>query len=1203
MTIHQLRGILEDAGVDVSTEELLDVLWLAVTTGPAVPEAEGDVMPAPAGTAEPGRYGDGRAGTGDVLPRERNDARGAADGSGRKAPAPAQALYAPGGGAGRRRARHVDVRGVRAVPGVRSLYRALRPLRRPVPSRTSFVLDETATADLIADTGLPDLVLRPAAERWLDAVLIVDDGPSMVLWRQYAAETRALLERQGLFHRVRTYGLDSSEAGRPVLRSRPFHASAARVSARRLTHGVRPTVVLVLSDGVGPAWASGATPELLRRWAVHSPVAVVQPLPRRLWPADGMPVEDLCVTAPGPALPSGSLQVRHPVLPADLVAYEGPAIPVLELEETLLGSWTRLLLGGGATATLPLLTWTDPESYGSGPAGPERGEGRSAQELLRGFRRSASPESRRLAGALAAVRPLTLPVMRLVHRAEPPGPGRYHPSQLAEVFLGGLLRKAEGRTGAAGTDGAEYEFLPGVTDLLLDTVPTSHALDTAARVSDYLMRRAGAGLEFRAKLGGDGGPSSVGAAASPFAAASPELLRRLGLVAELPDRQDRRGQDGDDGGDDGGNDDGNDEAEDTSEETESGAGEDADADGERVSLAHVWPRMASFVRRLRDDERTPGIVRDQARNLGTWIDQEDAEGAVLFYIDGLASALVASRQHTAVAELRELLRDCMAPFLDDERLQARNIRGHSAIALSTLGETAEAAEHMRDIIAISSRVHGEEHGYTLNARSFLHDLYWDADRLAEAEAEGRVLIAVLERLPRTDPLLPDYGRVQLVQSSVHAALNRPAAAHAAARAAYDERVARLGPEAAETLYARARTASRLLDLRRAVEAEREARAVLAALDRVGAGPQPPAARASYDGARREALEALAKALREAERFAEVVAVRRAALEAALEHGGPAGLQQVLARRLLASALRRTGDLDAAQETIEEAVALARSVLGEDHLETLLCRELAAMVLARRGRFEEAVEQHRAVLEQGRRILGEDDAFTLDFRHNLGVTLLDARRHDEAEGVLRSALEDHVRILGYEHGNTRMLHRWHARALQRMGRAEEAERRLRALIESEEALPEGGGIAAGVTRTDLGKVLLDGRRFEEAVEQYTRAWELWREALGAEAPATLAAAHGRGRALTGVRRWQEAADVLRGVAEARALVLGPEHPDTLWSRQWQGLALARLGRRAEAEELWRGVQEVAVRRWGEDHGLAVAARTSLSEPPEPGEAAE
>ncbi|MFI8516908.1 SAV_2336 N-terminal domain-related protein [Streptomyces sp. NPDC085481] len=1208
MTIHRLCGLLEDAGVELSTEELLDILWLAVTTRPGTAEpgdqpsaAAQPAAPEPTPTAPP----DGHDGTG-----EDPDAEGDRDGDRpedrdrRAAEAIAAGLYAPGGGrpGGRLPARPVDVRGVRALPAARGLHRALRPLRRPVPSRTAVVLDEKATADLMAEAAVPDVVLRPASERWLEAVLVIDDGPSMVLWRQYAAEARALLERQGLFHRVRTYGLDSGDPLRPVLRSRPFQPSSSRTLARRLADPVRPTVVLVLSDGVGPGWASGAIPRLLDRWAGHSPVAVVQPLPERLWPVPGMPVEHLLVTADRPAAPGRSLRVRHPVLPKELVRYEGTAIPVLELEEARLSAWAGLLLGRATTGPLPVLMLPDPPAGADAPEGPrgsrdpreqdpgdqdprDRDQGPagpatlSPEERLRRFRGSASPESRRLAGALASVRPLTLPVMRLVHRAQPPGPGRFHPAQLAEVFLGGLLRRAgepdlrtEGRPAdRRHPDNVEYEFLPGVADLLLDTVRTSHAVETAERVGAFLMSRRGVGPEFRARLSGGTGASVVDAEAGPFAAASPQLLRRLGLSAQPP-RPQPVGQ----------------------------TGTAVPAEKEDVQLGHVWPRLAALVRLLRDDPTSPGLVGRAARRFNEWLGVDEPGSDPVYVVDQLASTLVSARYETAAEELRTLLRDGIAPYVADSRLAARNVRGHLAIALSTLGETDEARAHLQDIIAISEREHGPEHHYTLNARRYLHEMLWDADRLEEGEAAGRSLIEALARLPYA-PEQPDRGRVFMTQGYILRDLGRLRPAQAAFLSASAAFADESGFDHDTTLHARGWVASTLFRLGRVGDAEEEVRDVLRRIDDLQEGGEESGAAAQsgaedgtrYGTGRLLALSLLGDILKRTQRTEELVTVRQAELETSEGRSGAESRRSISARRYWADALREAGDFEAALREAEAAVALAERSLGERHVETLLCRELVALVLTGLSRYEEAELLLRRVLAQGRDVLGDDAPQTLSFHHNVGWVLWHADRQAEAAAVLEPALADHVRVLGEDHANTRVTRRVYARVLQELERTEEAEALLRALLDAEQRLlgPDEPSVAR--TRRDLGDLLRDTGRFEEAREQYVKVRRI-REALyGPEASSTLAVAHSLGYVLIEAGRHAEAAGVLQEVARSRERVLGAEHVATLWSKERLARALEGLGRRSEATLLWSAARDTAVRLWGEDHAVAVAAREGLA----------
>ncbi|WP_262387181.1 tetratricopeptide repeat protein [Streptomyces sp. TRM49041] len=1167
--IQRLCGLLEDAGVDLSTEELLDVLWLAVTTRPdgrepgraaATPAATTamDEPPEETGTDGAAAKTGARHGGATDEPRPR---RGTDE---------SRALYAPGrtGTGGREHARAVGVRGVRAIPAARRLHRSLRVLRQPVPSRTSYVLDETATADWVADTALPDVILRPETERWLDAVLVVDDGPSMVLWQQYAAETRTLLERHGIFQRVRTYGLDSGHPDRAVVRARPFRPSSARRPARRLGDQVRPTVVLVLSDGVGPGWRSGAVHALLRRWAAHSPVAIVQPLPERLWPSPGMPAEHLLVTADRPAAPGRALKVRHPVLPRELLSYEGTAIPVLELEEGRLASWARLILDGAANGPLPVVLLPDsgqPDGVGP-PVEAERGTcDLSADDHFHRFRQSASPEGRQLAGALASVRPLTLPVMRLVHQAHQPGSGRFHPAQLAEVFLGGLLRRAEGRE-RRGPDTAEYEFLPGVAELLLDTVRTSHALDTAARVSEFLLTRRGTGPEFRARLSGGEGESTVGSEAGPFAAASPQLLRRLGLSQERPRTGTHPEPDPM-------------EASDVDDEHL----EDGDLD---VSLAHVWSRMADFVRRLAGDPDSPAVVTQACGPLMRWVDRPDPGRQPIYDLDGLASALTDARQHADAAEFIALLREGLEPFTQDERLAARSARGHLAIALSTLGETAEAVAHLLAIIDVSGRVHGPEHAYTLNARRHLHDMYWRADRLEDGEAEGRVLIGTLRRLPPSDDL-PDLSDIQLVQGFILMDLGRFQEAQAAFGAAHSDSSARLGAAADRdrSWEARGWLASALVRQERLEEAEAEARDVLAQLERTEGGARPGLGKLTT-------LDVLADVLERSGRTDELVQARRAVVEASEYVYGPDTRRTVAARRNWIASLRDAGERKTARREAEALAQLARSSLGERHIETVKAQEEFVRALADEGEYEEAEARQRAVLDQVRRDLGAEHPATLSVRHNLGWLLHGAGRPAEAEAILAEVLRDRTRFLGEEHGSTRVTWWCRALALDALGRREEAESALRALLDVEIRTLRPHSLSLAQTRRALGDVLRDAGRLQEAEEQYRLVHAARCETLGREAPPTLTTAHTIGALLNEAGRYEEAAALLEEVAASRERVLGGNSAHTLRSRVRLGVALDGLGRRAEAVDLWRAVLADAVRELGEDHERVVETRRLL-----------
>ncbi|MBC7269544.1 MAG: winged helix-turn-helix domain-containing protein, partial [Streptomyces sp.] len=376
-----------------------------------------------------------------------------------------------------------------------ALQRALRPLKRPVPSPHGQELDEEATAHRIARLGarpewwLP--VLRPTTERWLRLRLVYDAGPTMPVWRPLVRELHTVLAQSGVFRTVELHRADADGGVRP---------------------GVHPaadgrTVALLVSDCMGPQWWEGAAGArwygTLRHWAQHMPLAVVQPLPERLWRDTALPTTAGLFSAPAPAAPTAGLSFTPYSSAADA---EFLALPVMEPAAPWLAHWSALVADPGA-ARLPGAAALLPRRPAATPPGDERARGDvtrlSAEELVLRFRSTASPEAFRLAGHLAVGEP-HLPVMRLVQAAVEPHP---RPQHLAEVILSGMLTStAPGR----------YAFRPGVRELLLRTLPR-----TALGRTTELLARAGALIDARA-----------GVTAGEFRAVAPRAAEGGGERAE-----------------------------------------------------------------------------------------------------------------------------------------------------------------------------------------------------------------------------------------------------------------------------------------------------------------------------------------------------------------------------------------------------------------------------------------------------------------------------------------------------------------------------------------------------------------------------------------------------------------------------------------------------------------------------------------------
>ncbi|GAA0628778.1 SAV_2336 N-terminal domain-related protein [Streptomyces crystallinus] len=536
-------------GHELSTHELLDTLWLATRLpgGAGAPLASA-LAPDRARQPAPGTWEGMRTPPdGTVVPPDGPEAKEGADA---QPPLPTQLLGALHAAAAARGAPEFaeytaaaprPERGAGAMPvrvpeekalgdGELRLSRSLRLLKQPHPGSHFWEFDEDATATAMAESGLPDVVLRPARRRWLDLTLLIDDGLSMLLWRRLATELRSVFERLGAFRDIRVHGLDARSPEAPGLKVRPFDPGGPLLSPASAADPSGRTLVLVISDGVGACWRDGRMHAALERWGRQGPTAVVHALPSHMWDGSGIRCEQWAVTTRRRGAANHTWEVTDPLLPPGLGdRFRGVPVPVLQPYPPAVAAWARLVASPGAGAELPLLAPPGARS----PRGEAATRGADPADAVLRFRDAASPQAYRLAAHLAAISPLTVPVMRLVQAAVP---WRSDTAHLAEVFLGGLMRQADPPGAGLPAQHRRFGFLDGVQEILLDTASPIDLLRTTRAVTDRLATLVGRSPDFPAWLAHPAGTGELLPGTRPFAWLEDRLLTHLGARPMTPAR-------------------------------------------------------------------------------------------------------------------------------------------------------------------------------------------------------------------------------------------------------------------------------------------------------------------------------------------------------------------------------------------------------------------------------------------------------------------------------------------------------------------------------------------------------------------------------------------------------------------------------------------------------------------------------------------
>jgi CHAT domain-containing protein len=436
------------------------------------------------------------------------------------------------------------------------------------------------------------------------------------------------------------------------------------------------------------------------------------------------------------------------------------------------------------------------------------------------------------------------------------------------------------------------------------------------------------------------------------------------------------------------------------------------------------------------------------------------------------SATAASAQAPTAAENQLGTKAKLAPW-------QRVLRGDDAKKVETLekqigdlqrqGQFAEAVAPAREVLKIRSRLQGEDHWETVNARikeqtcvrlgGLRGELqseiekamrqYEESERLrlgghfAEAEALCRIVLEVRNRILGEDH---PYTAVSCNNLAVNIdEQGRYREAQPLAERALAIRRKALGEDHPETAQSHSNLAGNLQDQGR----YREAQPLLeraVAIHRNALGEDDPLTAQSYNN--------LAVNLNAQGRYGEAQPLYQRALATLRKALGEEHPYTAYAYNNVAFNLNAQGRCGEAQPLYERALAIRRKVLGEDHPFTAFGYANLAANLDAEGRYGEAHPLHERALAIFRKALGEDHPNTAASYSNVAANLKAQGRYDEAQRLYERALAIRRNALGEDNPNTALSYYNMASNFDAQGRHDDAKPLLeRALVIQRQALGE------------------------------------------------------------------------------------------------------------------------------------------------------
>ncbi|MCA2773624.1 MAG: tetratricopeptide repeat protein [Microcystis sp. M122S2] len=292
-------------------------------------------------------------------------------------------------------------------------------------------------------------------------------------------------------------------------------------------------------------------------------------------------------------------------------------------------------------------------------------------------------------------------------------------------------------------------------------------------------------------------------------------------------------------------------------------------------------------------------------------------------------------------------------------------------------------------------------------------------------------------------------------------------------------------------------------------------------------------------------------------------------------------------------LYQQGKYNEAIPLAEQALAIRKKVLGDNHPDTAQSLNNLAELYTVQGRYSEAEPLYKQALAIIKQQLGDNHPYTATSLNNLALLYQSQGRYSEAEPLYKEALAIRKQQLGDNHPDTAASLNNLAELYRVQGRYSEAEPLYKqALAIWKKQLGDNHPDTA-ISLNNLAGLYESQGRYSEAEPLYKQALAIRKQQLGDNHPSTATSLNNLAGLYESQGRYSEAEPLYKQALAISKQQLGDNHPSTATSLNNLAFLYQSQGRYSEAEPLYKQALAIRKQQLGDNHPSTATSLNNLA----------